>query len=60
MLQRRLAINKRSLPVDNNDKIKYVVNTSIEAVLPDKAVKEALASLELKGNIHIIAIGKAA
>lgn len=44
----------------NIGKIKYIVNSSIEAVMPDKAVEEALASLELKGSIHIIAIGKAA
>ena len=43
-----------------NEAINKIVSASIEAVLPDKSVEDALASLELKGNIHIIAIGKAA
>ena len=40
--------------------IEKIITDSIEAVLPDKSVEEALATLELKRNIHIIAIGKAA
>lgn len=43
-----------------NELINKIVSASIEAVLPDKSVEEALASLNLEGNIHIIAIGKAA
>lgn len=37
-----------------------IVKSSMEAVLPDKSVIETLSNLELEGNIHIIAIGKAA
>ena len=40
--------------------IDKIVSASIEAVLPDKSVEYALASLKLEGNVHIIAIGKAA
>ena len=43
-----------------NEIIDKIVNTSIEAVLPDKSVKEALAQIKLSGNVHIISIGKAA
>lgn len=43
-----------------NELIDKIVSTSIEAVLPDRSVREALASIKIEGNIHIIAIGKAA
>lgn len=43
-----------------NEVINKIITTSIEAVLPDKAVQKALCELELEGDIHIIAIGKAA
>lgn len=40
--------------------INKIISTSIEAVLPDKSVIDALQNLELYGNIHTISIGKAA
>ena len=43
-----------------NERIDKIVSSAIEAVLPDKSVEEALSSLQLEGNVHIIAIGKAA
>lgn len=43
-----------------NELIDKIISASIEAVLPDKSVEDALASIELNGNIHVIAIGKAA
>lgn len=43
-----------------DDPIDKIVSSAIEAVLPDKSVEEALSSLQLEGNVHIIAIGKAA
>ena len=43
-----------------DSRIEKIVSSSIDAVLPDKAVREALASLKLEGKVHIIAIGKAA
>ena len=42
------------------EQIDKIITSSIEAVLPDKSVEDALASLEFEGNIHVIAIGKAA
>ena len=41
-------------------KINKIIHESIDAVLPDVAVKEALGNINLEGRIHIIAIGKAA
>lgn len=41
-------------------KINKIIYESIDAVLPDVAVKEALGNINLEGRIHIIAIGKAA
>lgn len=43
----------------NND-IQYIIDKSINAVLPDKSVLESLQNLKLSGNLHVIAIGKAA
>ena len=40
--------------------INKIISTSIEAVLPDKSVIDALQKLELYGNVHTISIGKAA
>jgi hydroxypyruvate reductase len=42
------------------DDATYIINQSIQAVLPDKAVTNALRKMELAGSCHIIAIGKAA
>jgi len=38
----------------------YIIKKSIEAVLPDNAVKRALENSELSDNIILVAIGKAA
>lgn len=43
-----------------NELVDKIIAASIEAVLPGKNVEKTLASLKLEGNIHIIAIGKAA
>lgn len=43
-----------------NKLIDRIISTSIGAVLPGPSVENALNKLELQGNIHIIAIGKAA
>lgn len=43
-----------------NELVNKIVSASIDAVLPGPSVENALNNLELKGNIHIIAIGKAA
>lgn len=42
------------------DDAMYIINQSIQAVLPDKAVTNALSKMDIDGKIHIIAIGKAA
>ena len=42
------------------DDATYIINQSIQAVLPDKAVINALSNMDIAGDIHIIAIGKAA
>ena len=43
-----------------DERVNKIVSSAIEAVLPDKSVKEALGQIKLDGNIHIISIGKAA
>lgn len=40
--------------------INKIIFDSLESVMPDKSVINALSKIELEGNIHIIAIGKAA
>ena len=42
------------------DDANYIVKKSIEEVLPDNAVKKALKQENIKKNVHVIAIGKAA
>ncbi|MBM4761331.1 glycerate kinase [Bacillus sp. B15-48] len=37
-----------------------IIKKSIQEVLPDNAVKKALKQEDIKGNVHVIAIGKAA
>lgn len=37
-----------------------IIKSSLEAVLPDEAVKAALSGRKLSGRLHLIAIGKAA
>lgn len=44
----------------DKEKVNIIISESIDAVLPDVAVKNALKNIALEGNIHLIAIGKAA
>lgn len=37
-----------------------IISASIKAVLPDEAVQNALKSLSLKGDVYLLAVGKAA
>ena len=37
-----------------------IINKTISDVLPDKIVKEAIQQLDLKGEVYVVAIGKAA
>ena len=47
-----------------NDRLRSDADTitraAIQAVMPQEAVKRALDSIELKGNVYIVAVGKAA
>ena len=42
------------------DKARLIIDEAIAAVLPEEAVKKALADIRFKGNIVLVAIGKAA
>ena len=42
------------------EKANRIIEASINAVLPDKAVIRALSNRELSGNIYLVAVGKAA
>lgn len=39
---------------------KKIISSAIVSSLPDRAVKDTLSSLEIEGNNHIVAVGKAA
>ena len=42
------------------DKARLIIDEAITAVLPEEAVEKALADIRFKGNIVLVAIGKAA
>ena len=46
--------------ITKDKRLNKIIDDSIRAVLPDKSVVDALTTLKLEGNVHIIAIGKAA
>ena len=39
---------------------KYIALGAVEAVMPDNAVKRALQNISLRGNVYLVAVGKAA
>jgi len=46
--------------VNKKENILRIINYAIEESLPDVSVKEALSKMELKSNIYLLSIGKAA
>jgi glycerate 2-kinase len=42
------------------DDARYIIDQSIQAVLPDTAVRKTLEQEKIDGKIHVIAVGKAA
>ena len=39
---------------------RHIALGAVEAVMPDNAVKRALQNISLRGNVYLVAVGKAA